>query len=107
VTTAAVCSTSTLCIAGRYNRRASVALGAVRFLPQNCRRTATLLPHIEPPSSRGEGQSPHVVQIRVSLPVTISEWVATEAHAVGLSKSSFIRMVILQFKAHVSDDPDD
>src|SRR5215472_14970355 len=98
VITAIACSTSTLCIGFDATCPQWVLPGADS---ENRRYTAVAMPHNSRDPRRKSAQ---VREMRIALPVTLDQWVATQAHAVGLSKSAFVRMIVMQFKAH-SDEP--
>ncbi len=53
------------------------------------------------------GTDSHVTQIRVTLPIRLDEWCAERSTALGLSKSSFVRMIILQYKGALNGAADD
>lgn len=49
------------------------------------------------------GQDLHVAYLRVTVPVTLHEWMRLEAAKAGLSTSSFIRLILVAYKKE-SDD---
>jgi hypothetical protein len=57
-----------------------------------------MVEHAKPVTPPGRAGTSEVVKLSVFVPRTLDAWVTAQAELLGVAKSTFCRMVLMQFK---------